>query len=57
VPVDVTPLMREAQRLRLADFQVRIQRDNGTASGMIEINDIIGANRNSFAPQLDVVYY
>jgi hypothetical protein len=51
VPVDVTQMMREAQRRGLANFQVRIQRDNGTASGLIEIND------TTVAPRLDVVYY
>lgn len=38
VPIDVTPLMAEAQRLGL-DFQVRIRQDGGPAPGLIEIDN------------------
>lgn len=53
VRVDVTELMREAQRLRLPDFQVRILEDFGIVTpGRIEIDDT-----NAFAPQLIVDYF
>lgn len=56
--VDVTPLMKEAQRLGLADFQVRILQDLGTVPpGLIEINDTTGANRGVLAPLLQVTYF
>jgi len=38
VPINVTPLMAEAQRLGL-DFQVRIRQDGGPAPGLIEIDN------------------
>lgn len=58
VPVDVTGLMVEAQRLGLLNFQLRILRDPGTTTpGLIEINDTIGANRGTLAPLLEVSYY
>ena len=40
VAIDVTPLMREAQRLRLSDFQVRFQMDSSlTDFGFIGLDD------------------
>ena len=58
VPVDVTGLMVEAQRLGLADFQVRILRDGGVVDhGLIEINDTTGPNRDNLAPLLEVAYF
>ncbi len=57
VPIDVTFLMREVQRLGLNDFQVRIMADFGTLSGLIEINDTTGANRTILAPLLEVEYF
>lgn len=57
VPVDVTSLMKEAQRLGLADFQLRILLDLGAVSpGLIEINDTTGNNRSLIAPLLEVRY-
>ena len=58
VTVDVTALMVEAQRLGLADFQVRIMEDLGIVTpGLIEINDTTGVNQAVLAPQLQVTYY
>ncbi len=58
VTVDVTPLMVEAQRLGLADFQVRILEDLGPVSpGIIEISDTTGPNRATLAPLLSVTYF
>ncbi len=57
VTVDVTPLMAEAQRLGLPDFQVRILEDLGSVTpGVIEINDTTGTFRNDLAPLLQVSY-
>ncbi len=43
VPIDVTPLMEEAQRLGLLDFQLRILEDFGFVTpGVIGINDTTG---------------
>ncbi|MBC8018246.1 MAG: hypothetical protein H7X83_06980 [Verrucomicrobia bacterium] len=58
VTIDVTPLMVEAQRLGLLDFQVRIMEDLGIVTpGLIEINDTTGVNRSTLAPALDVTYF
>lgn len=58
VSVDVTALMVEAQRLGLADFQVRILEDLGPAIPVImEINDSTGSNRASVGPLLTVTYF
>ncbi|KAF0219635.1 MAG: hypothetical protein FD174_1890 [Geobacteraceae bacterium] len=58
VLVDVTSLMVEAQRLGLADFQVRILEDLGIVSpGLIEINDTTGPNRGVLAPLLQVTFF
>jgi len=58
IVVDVTSLLIEAQRLRLANFQIRILRDLGPVSpGLIEINDTTGVNRMALAPLLQVTYY
>jgi hypothetical protein len=58
VSIDVTPLMIEAQRLGLVDFQVRIMEDLGPAIPILmEIDDTTGANRGTFAPLLTVTYF
>jgi hypothetical protein len=58
VPIDVTELMDQAQRLGLADFQVRILEDLGPPiEGLFTINDSTGSNRPSLAPLLTVNYY
>jgi len=58
ISVDVTPLMVEAQRLGLVNFQVRILEDFGAvSSGLIEINDTTGVNRRVLAPLLEVTYF
>lgn len=59
VVVNVTSLMREAQRWGLPDFQVRIMEDLGpVVPGIIEIDDTtIAADRPFFAPLLEVAYY
>lgn len=58
VSIDVTPLMVEAQRLRLTDFQVRILEDPATVPpGLIEISDTTGADRGIEAPLLQVTYF
>jgi hypothetical protein len=58
VPIDVTPLMLEAQRQGLVDFQVRIMEDLGPAiSVLMVIDDSTGANRATRAPLLTVTYF
>jgi len=58
VPIDVTPLMVEAQRRGLADFQVRIMEDLGPAiDGLFAIDDSTGSNRGKTAPLLTVNYF
>jgi hypothetical protein len=58
VPIDVTPLMREAQRRGLADFQVRIMEDLGPAIPVLMIiDDSTGSDRASRAPLLTVTYF
>jgi len=58
VPINVTPLMVEAQRLGLLDFQIRIMEDFGNViPGLIEINNTTGGNRNLFAPLLTITYF
>lgn len=58
VSIDVTSLMVEAQRLGLANFQVRILEDLGVVNpGLIEINDTTGPNRSTLAPLLEVTYF
>jgi len=58
VSIDVTPLMIEAQRLGLLDFQVRVMQDLGPAIPiLLEINDTTGVDRGSFAPLLTVTYF
>src|SRR4051812_38082975 len=58
VAIDVTPLMAEAQRRRLVDFQVRIMEDLGPAVPVLMIiDDSTGANRASRAPLLTVTYF
>ena len=55
--VDVTPLMQEAQRLGLLDFQIRIQEVAGGLPGLIEINDATNLTRPDVAPLLQVTYF
>ena len=58
VPIDVTPLMVEAQRRRLVDFQVRIMEELGPAIPVLMvIDDSTGSARTSYAPLLIVKYY
>jgi hypothetical protein len=58
VPIDVTPLMAEAQRRGLVDFQVRIMEDLGPAVPVLmAIDDSTGSDRSSYAPLLKVTYY
>jgi hypothetical protein len=58
VSIDVTPLMIEAQRLGLLDFQLRIMEDLGPAIPiLVEINDTTGVDRGSLAPLLTVTYF
>jgi hypothetical protein len=58
VPIDVTPLMVEAQRQGLVDFQVRIMEDLGPAIPVLMIiDDSTGTNRASVAPLLTVSYF
>lgn len=58
VPIDVTPLMREAQRLGLDDFQVRIMQDLGPpVSAFMAIYDPTGPTRPDRAPLLTVTYF
>ena len=57
VPIDVTSLMVQAQRLGLSNFQVRILEDLGVSVPvLVEINDSTGADRASHAPLLTVTY-
>lgn len=51
VRIDVTPLMVDAQRLVLSDFQVRIIRIQGASYDLIEIND------TDLPPLLEVGYF
>jgi hypothetical protein len=58
VAIDVTPLMVQAQRQQLIDFQIRIMEVLGPAIPVLmEIDDSTGANRNSLAPLLTVTYF
>jgi hypothetical protein len=58
VSIDITPLMIEAQRLGLIDFQVRIMQNVGPAIPiLLEIDDTTGADRGKFAPLLTVNYF
>jgi len=57
-PIDVTPLMVEAQRRGLVDFQVRIMEDLGPAIPVLmTIDDSTGSQRASRAPVLTVTYF
>jgi hypothetical protein len=51
--IDVTPLMVEAQRLGLQDFQLRLLLDFSATSGLVEIDDSIPAT----APLLTVQFF
>jgi hypothetical protein len=55
VPIDVTTLMREAQRLNLPDFQVRLLLDFTATSGRIVIDD--QPTVSATAPLLTVEYF
>lgn len=54
VAIDVTPLMREAQRLGLPDFQVRLLLDPAAVSGFVGIEDLPSVTAR--APLLTVEY-
>ena len=54
VSIDVTPLMREAQRLGFMDFQLRFILDLSVDIGFVSIEDIPGVSLT--APLLTVVY-
>jgi len=54
VAIDVTPLMREAQRLLLTDFQVRFLLDLAANVGFVGIENLPAVSAT--APQLTVVY-
>jgi hypothetical protein len=54
VSIDVTPLMREAQRWRLTDFQVRFLLDLATDIGFVGIEDLPAVSLT--APLLSVTY-
>jgi len=57
VAIDVTPLMQEAQRQGLPDFQMRLSfdLDSEEESGLIEIDDDI--ENDATAPLLRVAYF
>jgi hypothetical protein len=55
VLIDVTPLMRETQRLGLSDFQVRFLLDFVTNAGLVGIED--RPNITMTAPLLTVEYF
>ena len=58
VPIDVTALMNQAQRLGLSDFQVRIMEDLGPPiATLMEIDDTTGSARSARAPLLTVTYF
>lgn len=58
VSIDVTPLMIDAQRLGLVDFQLRVLEDSGPAIPvLLEIDDTTGPNRNTVGPVLTVNYF
>lgn len=55
--IDVTPLMEEAQREGLVDFQIRVMEELGPAIyALAQIDDSTGPNRSSVAPLLTVTY-
>jgi hypothetical protein len=57
VDVDVTPLLVEAQRQGLVDFQVRVLEDLGPAIDVLmEIDDTTGPARSQRGPVLTVTY-
>jgi hypothetical protein len=58
VSIDVTPLMEQAQRQGLPDFQVRVMEDLGPAiAALMAIDDTTGADRAKRAPLLTVTYF
>jgi hypothetical protein len=58
VSIDVTPLMIEAQRRGLPDFQVRIMEDLGPAiTALMSLDDTTGPDRPQRAPLLTVTYF
>jgi hypothetical protein len=58
VPVDVTPLMIQAQQRGLVDFQVRIMEDLGPPSfTLVVISDPVTVDRPQRAPLLTVTYH
>ncbi len=57
VRIEVTPLMREAIRLGLPDFQIRILLDLDLPFGQFGVEDIPGRTGTFTAPLLYVEYY
>jgi hypothetical protein len=58
LPVDVTPLMIQAQQLGLVDLQLRIMEDLGPPIfTLMEVDDTIAADRPQRAPLLTVTYH
>jgi hypothetical protein len=58
VSVDVTPLMVQAQRLGLVDFQVRVMQDLGPPIyTLMQIDDSTASDRAQRAPVLTVTYH
>lgn len=57
VRIDVTPLMREAIRLGLPDFQIRILLDLSLPFGQFGVEDIPGRTGTVTAPLLHVEYF
>lgn len=57
VRIEVTPLMREAIRLGLPDFQIRILLDLDFTFGQFGVEDIPGRTGTFTAPLLYVEYY
>jgi hypothetical protein len=58
VSVDVTPLMVQAQRLGLVDFQVRVMQDLGPPIyTLMQIDDSTASDRPQRAPVLTVTYH
>lgn len=57
VRIEITPLMREAIRLGLPDFQVRVLLDLPLTFGQFGVDDIPGQTGTFTAPLLHVEYY
>ena len=57
VRIDITPLMKEAIRLGLPDFQIRVLLDLPFTFGQFGVEDIPGRTGTLTAPLLHVEYY